>query len=79
MLVYKFMIGPFFWGNGSNAVFLIGEFMEYIKKEDLLHIFERLLESRANKNCSKQVIIERQIYQYVVNIIKTLPTTRIDG
>ena len=48
--------------------------MEYIKKQDLLKIFQALADSRAGKNCSRTKMVEYQIYQYVLNIINTIKT-----
>lgn len=48
--------------------------MKYIKKDDLVKVLEGLVKSREGKNCSRQVIIEYQIYKYVLNIVNTLKT-----
>ena len=37
--------------------------MKYIKKDDLVKVLEGLVKSREGKNCSRQVIIEYQIYK----------------
>lgn len=52
--------------------------MDYIKKDDLVKILTQLIESRAGKNCSRQYIMERQIYQYVLNIVNALSVRKID-
>lgn len=46
----------------------------YIKKEDLVKILEGLIRTREGKNCSRQQIMELQIYKYVLNIVNALTT-----
>ena len=52
--------------------------MKYIKKEDLVRILEGLISAREGKNCSRQTIMEANIYKYVLNIINTMTTYEID-
>lgn len=52
--------------------------MEYLKKQDVINTINKFIEARKNKNCSKQVVIERTVFEYVLNIINTIPTIKID-
>lgn len=43
--------------------------MEYIRKEEVVNVLQKLIDARKNKNCSRQSIIERKAFEYAMAII----------
>lgn len=53
--------------------------MTYIKKQDIIDTLEKFKKARESKrNCNKQSAIEYLMFDYVINIINTLPTHEAD-
>lgn len=48
--------------------------MEYIKKEDITNVLQKLIDARKNKNCSRQTIIERKAFEYALAIVNKAET-----
>lgn len=46
--------------------------MEYIRKDDIENAIQKFIDARKNKNCSKQTIIERVAFEYVLQVVKKL-------
>lgn len=46
--------------------------MEYIKKEELQKAIQKFIDARKDKNCSKQTIIERTAFEYVLSVVNKL-------
>jgi len=52
--------------------------MKYIKKQEAVEKLEALINSRNNKPCSRQAIIEQQAFKYALAIINSLEEKEID-
>lgn len=46
--------------------------MEFINKKEMLDTIQKFIDARANKNCSKQSIVEKQAFLYVKEVVNKL-------
>lgn len=53
--------------------------MEYIEKAKLMETLEKFKQAReAKKNCSKNTAMEYSIFEYIIKVVDTIPTVKVE-
>lgn len=53
--------------------------MEYISKKVLMETLEKFKKAReAKRNCSKNSAMEYAVFEYVIKVVDTIPTVKIE-
>lgn len=52
--------------------------MEYLKKNEIVEVLQKLIDARKGKNCSRQTIVEARAFEYALAIIEKAKVYEFD-